>query len=357
VTAPEAMPTKPHRSARRHLIAAIDRPAFWITIAIAIIILFFIAAKPDTFATTANVRNIFTDASELVILSVGMTFVLASGGIDLSIGSVVVFSSVTAAKVMVALGGGLGSLLIGFGTALASGLAWGMLNGVLSTKARVPPLIVTLGTLGMALGCSQLLTSGNDVIGPPQLTTGLGLGGVLGAPWLDIIALVVAVLGGVVITATIFGRHILAIGSNVESARRSAIRVDRRIIQVYALMGLLSGLAGYLVIARFGTTTLSGDSTDNLQAIAATVLGGTSLFGGAATMFGTVVGAFIPIVLQNGFVQINVPPFWQEVAVGAILILAVYVDQRRRSPSGGGGAPMLRRLFGNRSASNPKRNP
>jgi ribose transport system permease protein len=205
------------------------------------------------------------------------------------------------------------------------------LNGILTTKAHVPALIVTLGTLGMALGAAQLLTSGVDVIGPLRLTTALGIGQVWGIPWLDIIAVVVAVIGAVILNATAFGRHTLAIGSNQESARRAAIPVDKRLIQIYALMGLLAGLCGYLVLARFGTTTLAGDSTDNLQAIAATVLGGTSLFGGIATILGTMIGVFIPVVLQNGFIQIGVPSFWQEVAVGGILILAVFLDQRRRS--------------------------
>ncbi len=316
---------------RTTLIAITESPALWITVALIIIIAFFTAARVETFATIANWRNLFTNASEFMILGVGMTFVLGSGGIDLSIGSVVVFSSVVAAKVMVAMGGGSLSLIVGLFAALASGLAWGILNGVLITKAHVPALIVTLGTLGMALGAAELLTSGVDIIGPMRLTTLLGLGQVWGIPWLDIIAVLIALAGAVILNATTFGRHTLAIGSNIESARRAAIPVNARLIEIYALMGLLAGLGGYLVLARFGTTTLAGDSTDNLQAIAATVLGGTSLFGGIATILGTMIGVFIPVVLQNGFVQIGVPSFWQEVAVGGILILAVFLDQRRRN--------------------------
>jgi ribose transport system permease protein len=129
---------------------------------------------------------------------------------------------------------------------------------------------------------------------------------------------------------TRFGRHTYAIGSNPEAARRVGINVDRHLIKVYALSGLLAGVAGVLSLARFSTTTIASHSTDNLSAIAAVVLGGTSLFGGVGTVAGSVIGVLIPAVLKNGFVIIGVEPFWQSVAVGAVLIIAVYLDQLRR---------------------------
>ena len=131
--------------------------------------------------------------------------------------------------------------------------------------------------------------------------------------------------------------YTFAIGSNEEAARRVGVRVDRHLIMVYALSGLLAGFAGVLSLAQFGTTAIAGQSTTNLNVIAAVVIGGTSLFGGVGTIFGTVVGLFIPAVLQNGFVIIGVQPFWQQVAVGAVLIAAVYVDQRRRAAAARGG--------------------
>jgi ribose transport system permease protein len=229
-------------------------------------------------------------------------------------------------------GDGIGVLLVGLLVALGCGLGWGVLNGLLITKARVPPLIVTLGTLGMALGLAQIITGGVDIREVPQrLIISIGVGRVFGQiPWLVVIALAVAVVFGVVLHATRFGRHTYAIGSNEEAARRAGINVDRRLIAVYGLAGTLAGLAGYMSLARFATTTIGGHSTDNLQAIAAVVLGGTSLFGGIGTVLGTVVGVFIPVVLQNGFVITGVDPFWRDVAVGAVLIAAVYLDQLRR---------------------------
>jgi ribose transport system permease protein len=298
----------------------------------------FAALRFDAFATAFNFRNIAVDASGLSVIAVGMTFVIITAGIDLSVGSVLVFSGVIAAKVMLAIGGGWGAIAAGAVAGLAAGFAWGVVNGLLITKARVPPLIVTLGTLGMALGSALLITGGIDVRGIPlQLTTTIGIGRVAGVPYVVIIAAVVVTVGAVVLAATRFGRYTYAIGSNAEAARRAGINVDRHLIKVYALSGFLAGLAGLVSLARFATTTIGGHSTDNLAAIAAVVLGGTSLFGGIGTVLGTVVGVFIPAVLQNGFVILGVQPFWQQVAVGAVLIVAVYIDQLKRRAQERGG--------------------
>jgi ribose transport system permease protein len=299
----------------------------------------FAALRFQQFATVFNFRNIAADASGLLIIAVGMTFVIITAGIDLSVGSVLVFSGVIAAKVMLAIGGGgWGAIVAGLAAGLVAGTAWGVVNGVLITKARVPPLIVTLGTLGMALGSALLITGGIDVRGVPlQLTTTIGIGQLGGVPYVVIIAAVVTAVGAVTLSMTRFGRYTYAIGSNAEAARRAGINVDRHLIKVYGLSGFLAGMAGMVSLARFATTTIGGHSTDNLAAIAAVVLGGTSLFGGIGTVLGTVVGVFIPAVLQNGFVILGVQPFWQQVAVGAILIVAVYIDQLKRRAQERGG--------------------
>ena len=305
----------------------------WIILILAGMIVVFSVLEPESFATVNNARNLATNAAILLVIAVGMTFVIITAGIDLSVGAILVFAGVVSAKAMNAMGGdGAGVLLVGVLVALAAGAGWGVLNGVLITKARVPPLIVTLGTLGMALGLSLIITNGVDIREvPPKLVTSVGVGRLFGEiPWLVVIAAGVAVVFGVLLHATRFGRHTYAIGSTEEAARRAGIAVDRHLILVYGISGLLSGLAGYMSLARFATTTLGGHATDNLQAIAAVVLGGTSLFGGVGTVLGTVVGVFIPAVLQNGFVITGVEPFWRDVAVGAVLIAAVYLDQLRR---------------------------
>jgi ribose transport system permease protein len=305
----------------------------WIILILAAMVIAFSIAEPDAFATINNFRNIATNAAILLVISVGMTFVIITAGIDLSVGSVLVFAGVISAKVMNGMGGdGWDVLIVGLVVAIACGLGWGVINGLLITKARVPALIVTLGTLGMALGLAQIITDGVDIREvPPRLITSIGVGELFDQiPWLVVIAAAVAIVFGIVLALTRFGRHTYAIGSNDEAARRAGINVDRHLIAVYGLSGALAGLAGYMSLARFATTTIGGHSTDNLQAIAAVVLGGTSLFGGIGTVLGTVVGVFIPAVLQNGFVITGVEPFWRDVAVGAVLIVAVYLDQLRR---------------------------
>lgn len=337
------------RAALRSVEAVRTSPAGWIAIVLILMVAYFTIAKPAEFGSVANIRNIVTNSASLIILGTGMTFVLASGGIDLSVGSVVVFSGVVSAKSMASMGDNIGSMLVGFLIAVFAGAAWGAVNGLACAKLRVPPLIVTLGTLGMALGAAQIITNGIDLAAPTRLSSGLGIGQIAGIPWLDLIAVAFAVVLAVILRITVFGRHCLAIGSNTASARRSAVPVNRRVVEVYILMGALSGVAGYLSLARFGTTTISGHSTDNLNAIAATVIGGTSLFGGVATILGTVIGVFIPTVLQNGFVIVGVQPFWQEVVVGAVLIIAVYFDQLRRESASRGRTnhiPITAKLFG-----------
>jgi ribose transport system permease protein len=305
----------------------------WIFLVLLVIIAIFSILNFEAFASVFNLRNIMIDASSLLIIAVGMTFVIVTGGIDLSVGSVLVFSQVVAALVMRQMGGdGLTAILGGLGSSLLSGVAWGLLNGVLIARTRIPALIVTLGTLGMAQGSALLLSGGINVRGVPrELVTTVGIGRLWDTiPYLVLIAAGITILAGVLLHLTRFGRYTYAIGSNAEASRRAGINVSLHLVKVYAMSGLLAGVAGYLQLARFTTTTIEGHGTANLQAIAAVVIGGTSLFGGTGAVFGTVVGVFIPAILRNGFIIIGVSPFWQQVAVGAVLILAVYVDQVKR---------------------------
>ena len=294
--------------------------------------LFFSALRPDAFPKIANVMNMATNASVLLVLGVGSTFVILTGGIDLSINGVLVFSGVIAAMAMVAVGGdNPGVLFVGLVCAVAAGSAWGGMNGFLVAKAKIPALIVTLGTMGMSLGLALLLTGGVDISDVPEsLVLTVGSGRVGAIPLLVIITALVFIVGTLVLAFTRFGRYTYAVGSSPEACRRASIGVTAHLIKIYTLAGMLSGFAGYLSLARFATTTLSGHATDNLQVIAGVVIGGTSLFGGSGGMMGTLIGTIIPVVLLDGFVILGLPPFWQQVAVGAVLIGAVYVDQLRR---------------------------
>jgi ribose transport system permease protein len=308
--------------------------ALQIVLILAVIVLIFGVLRPDSFLSVFNIRGIVVNTSILAVLGVGMTFVIITGGIDLSVGSVLVLSGVVADKVMVAAGGqGWGVAILGIVIAGVCGLACGLLNGWLIARAKVPPLIVTLGTMGATLGIAQIITGGVDLRDAPEVMVDtIGFGDLVGqVPTLSVIALVVVILGIILLHRTKFGLYTYAIGSNPEAGRRVGVKVNRHLIKVYALAGLLAGFAGILNLAFFQSTTIAGQTNTNLNVIAGVVIGGTSLFGGAGSVFGTVIGLFIPSTLQNGFVILGVQPFWQQVVVGGVLIAAVYVDQARRA--------------------------
>ena len=294
----------------------------------------FGALRPDAFVTPFNIRTIFSNAAIPLTLAVGMTFVIVTGGIDLSVGSVLVFAGVIAAKVMVAGGGakaGWGTIALGAAAGIATGAGWGVVNGILITKLRIPPLIATLGILGIALGLAEVITNGSDIGAPNRLSDVVGNYLIAGQiPVIAVVAAGVALLFGWLLATTRFGRHTYAIGSNAEAARRVGIKVDRHLIRVYMLSGGLAGVAGILNLAKFSTTTIASHTEDNLSAIAGAVLGGTSLFGGSGTIAGTVVGVLIPAVVNDGLIIVGVQQFWLFVAVGAVLIVAVFFDQLRR---------------------------
>jgi ribose transport system permease protein len=350
----QAVPDTPSQDSYLRRLANLQ--SVWILGVLVVIVLLFSLAAGGKFLSTSNFSLISQNIAVWAVLGVGMTFVIVTAGIDLSIGSVLVFASVIAAKLMEAIGGdGWGVAAIGIVAALISGIAWGVLNGFLIAKAKIPPLIVTLGSLSVALGLAQVFTGGIDVRSVPEALTDFNTYiKILGIPALPFVALVTVIIGGIVLHKTKFGRYTFAIGSNELGARRVGINVDRHLILVYGLSGAMAGLGAVLALSQFGTTTIAGQSLTNLNVIAAVVIGGTSIFGGEGSIFGTVIGLFIPAVLQAGFVIIGVEAFWQGVAVGTVLVAAVYIDQSRRAAALRGakaGNPLLRLLRTRRSGS------
>jgi ribose transport system permease protein len=326
---PEPVAAEPRRS---RLQRVLEKPETGVGIGLLAIIVVFALLNPSTFATTSNLTNLLADSSLLIVLAMATTFVLITANLDLSIGSVIAFSEVVAVKAMLLVGGDtLLTCLLGLIVALVSGIAWGTINGVLIARAGIPPFITTLGTLGMALGGAQLISDGNDLADvPASLVTNVGVASVAGIPVPAIVALAVFAVAAWTLRSTRFGRYTYAIGSDRIAAARAGIDVERHLIKVYAIAGAAYGLTAFLALARFATTSIGGHNADALNAIAAVALGGTSLFGGVGTALGSLIGVFVPGVLQNGLVIASVPPFWQQVAVGAALLLAVYADQVRR---------------------------
>jgi ribose transport system permease protein len=319
-------------SARRRFVlrGLNSSPAYMFGVLVVLFLIFSILS-PDTFPTQANVKNLIVDTSIFLVMSVGMTYVMVAAGFDLSIGSVLVFAGICAVKTMSWVGGqSYWTALAGLVAAVIGGVAWGLFNGFCVTRLRVPALITTLGSLGAALGIANLMTNGNDISVAQKSLISLQIDDVLGMPWIVWVSLVVVLVGGAVLRYTRFGRHTYVIGSNDEAARRAGINVNAHLVKLYAISGGLAGLAGMMSLIRFSTTTIGGHSQDALTVITGVILGGTSLYGGYGVILGTVIGIFIPTVLQNGLVVQNVQPFWQNVAIGFILIAAVYLDQLKR---------------------------
>ncbi len=335
-TTVDTLPAVERRSLTTRLLSA---NTFWIALVLLALIVVFSILAPDSFLTFFNFQQLFIETAVLLVIAVGMTFVIITGGIDLSVGSVLIFAGMISAKTMEwmspgqdASNAGWGTILVGLVVAILGGSVWGLLNGLLIARAHIPPLIVTLGTLGAALGVASLLNDGTNVRTVPlELRDSLGFGTLEGnIPNLVVVAAIITVIFGFILHTTRFGRYTFAIGSNAEAARRSGIGVTRHLTFIYLLTGFLAGIAGFMSLAYFQSTTISGHTTDNLNAIAAVVMGGTSLFGGLGTILGTVIGVFIPAVLQKGFNIIGVQPYWQMIAVGAVLVAAVWFDQHRR---------------------------
>jgi ribose transport system permease protein len=319
--------------------------AFWVAIVLLALVIFFGIKTPDhAFLNHENLLNILLDASELLLLSVGMTYLLGAGQLDLSIGSNVLLSSVVAARVMTSLGGTTNqiaagdyphltlAIVAGVAAALATGSVFGLTNGLLVTKLRINSFIVTLATLGIGLGLAYVITHGTDVpYLPLQLQSGFGIRKLFGVvPLPVIVTLCFVALAWFFLALTRYGLRTLAIGSSLEAAERAGVPVNRHLVLLFVQMGFLAAVAGIFDISRFGTTNVAGHQTDNLQAIAAAVIGGTSLFGGVASIGGTVVGTLIPVTLTNGLILMTIDPFYQLIAIGVILLGAVYFQERRR---------------------------
>ncbi|HEY8374505.1 MAG TPA: ABC transporter permease [Pseudonocardiaceae bacterium] len=279
-----------------------------------------------SFLTTQNLLNVGVQAAVVAILAFGQTFVIISGGIDLSVGSVAALSAMVAAWTATETGlPGPLALVVG----LATGLVAGLVNGVLVSYGRLPAFIATLAMLSVARGLTLVISQGAPVPTPDVVTfLGSNLNPYLPMPLLVMVA--VFVVTGLVLGRTFSGRAMYAIGGNEEAARLSGINVRGQKLVVYALAGLFSALAGMLLAGRLASAGPQAAVGYELDAIAAVVIGGASLSGGVGGATGTLVGALVLAVLRNGLNLLQVSPFWQQVVIGCVIALAVLVDTLRR---------------------------
>ena len=282
------------------------------------------------FLTVSNLLNVTQQTAINAIIAVGMTFVIITAGIDLSVGSIMAFSGVVLAS---ALNAGLPlplAIIIGFGV----GLLCGLVNGLLITYGNLPPFISTLGMMSVARGAALLYTQGRPISGFNQDFRFLAIGEIFGVPVPVIIMIAVYIIAHFLLTKTKLGRYTYAIGGNEEAALLSGINVKFYKTVVYGLCGLLSGLAAILLTARLNSAQPIAGIMYELDAIAATVIGGTSLMGGEGRIVGTLIGALIMGVLRNGLNLLGVSSFIQQTVIGAVIIIAVLVDMALKKQRG-----------------------
>jgi ribose/xylose/arabinose/galactoside ABC-type transport system permease subunit len=286
------------------------------------------AATPH-FLTVSNLLNVLEQTSINAIVAVGMTLVIISGGIDLSVGSVLAVSGIALAR---ALEAGLPAP-VAIGLALIVGSCAGLINGLLVSYGRLPPFIATLGMMSVARGAALMLAEGRPISGFGEGFRALATSRVLMIPSPVIITAVIYILAHFVLSRTVFGRATYAIGGNEEAARLSGVPVWFHKTMVYGVAGLTSAAAAVILTARLNSAQPTAGTMYELDAIAATVIGGTSLLGGEGTLMGALIGALIMGVLRNGLNLLNVSSFFQQVVIGVVIIGAVLIDmglKRRR---------------------------
>jgi ribose/xylose/arabinose/galactoside ABC-type transport system permease subunit len=274
------------------------------------------------FMTVSNLLNVAQQTTLVAIIAVGMTFVIITGGIDLSVGSALAFSGVAMATLLQK-GVPLGIALL---AGLGAGLLCGLLNGLLITIGRLPPFIATLGMMSVARGAALVFTGGRPVSGFSDTFRQIAVGEIIHIPAPVIIMLAVYLIAHFVLTKTKLGRYTYAIGGNEEATILSGVNVRLYKTMVYGLCGLLSGLAAIILTARLNSAQPIAGMMYELDAIAATVIGGTSLTGGEGTIFGTLIGALIIGVLRNGLNLLDISSFVQQIVIGAVIIVAVLFD-------------------------------
>ncbi|MEQ6391018.1 ribose ABC transporter permease [Bacillaceae bacterium S4-13-58] len=288
------------------------------------VLILFASFLSDSFFTTSNLLNVFRQVSIVAIISLGMTLVILTGGIDLSVGSVMAFAGAVVAGVMTS---GV-SLPVALMVAILVGIALGMFNGFIVTKGSVPAFIATLAVMVIARGMTLVFTHGNPIVVNGEGFRYIGGGELLGLPFPVILMIVLYIIMHLVLKHTTFGRYIYAIGGNEEAARLAGISVDRVKIAVYALAGFFASISALIYTSRLMSAQPNAGVGIELDAIAAVIIGGTRLSGGKGAVTGTLIGALIMGVLDNILNLMNVSPFYQDIAKGVVILLAVLVDSK-----------------------------
>ena len=331
-------------SGRRNLLATVASLRAWLFLIVLLVtfeIWSQVAYGVSFIASGANIRSIAVFAVAPVLLGLGQTLVIISGGIDLSVGFTMGLASVIAALVVNATGNALGdggALVAAIVAALAVCLVPGWVNGQIVARLKVPPFICTLGMYGVTRGAAYIIANGTTVPVSNSWLTTLGNGRIAGFPIVVLVTLLIVLAVHYLLAESLTGQYTYAIGGNSQATLRAGVDVRKLTTRLYILSALTAGIGGILYTGRFAAGAPQAGEPLLLDSIAAVVIGGASLFGGSGTVSGTIIGALIIAVIQYGLVFLDVEPFWQFIAVGLVIIVSVLVDQSQKRIGGGGRA-------------------
>lgn len=325
-------------------------PVWWVLLFNCLLVVIFQSLSPQgVFVSWQNATNIMNSLAAPLLLVIAITLLLGAAEFDISLGANLVLSSVIGGTIMLKISGvtlnqalpvyqnETLAIIVGLGTCVLVGTIVGVVNGVVVSKMRVNSLIATLATNGICVGLAAIITNGTNLANlPPAVQKEIGLRKILGVvPLLFLVSAVIVTIAWFYFRYTRGGLRTLAIGSDRDAASRSGINIDRSLIKLFAAAGALAGIAGAYELGRFATTNIGGHQIDALTAVAAAVIGGTALFGGKVSIIGGTLGGLLAVLLDVGFVIVGLTSFYQRIAVGLVLIVAVFIYS---------DAPILRRI-------------
>ena len=303
-----------------------SKPWFSAIFPLIVLVIAMAIVKPDTFLTKSNIMNILRQSSTYAIMAVGMTFAIITGGIDLSQGSLLAVVAIVAGMVIQSTG----SILLAVVAGLAIGAAIGMLNGVVIAYLEMPPFIMTLGTMRALRGVALLLTKGSPIDIKLESFRYVGTESFLGIPIPVYIFVLVAVMAQFILSKTSTGRYIFALGSNVEAAKISGVKIVWNRIKAYTFSGICVAIASILYISRLGSAQPIAGEGYEMEAVAATVIGGTSIVGGEGSAMGSIIGAVVVALIRNAMVLLQISTYWQSIVIGLVIVVSVSIDILRK---------------------------
>ena len=300
----------------------------WISAAVPLVVLMVaLSFAHPMFLTTSNILSILRQAAVYVIMGLGMSFVLMTGGIDLSQGSLLALVGVVSAYIVE----NSGSIFLAILAGILVGAAIGAANGVVVSCLKIPPFIMTLSTMYLCRGLTLVITQASPIAITNSSFKWIGGGDLLGIPVPVIIFIIAAVIGQFILSYTATGRYILAVGSNREASRLSGIKTRWNECKVYIISGIMVAIAGVVYVARLGAAQATAGQSYEMEAVAASVLGGTSVLGGEGGIIGTVMGAIVVAIIRNAIVLLDVSTYYQQMITGAVILIAVIVDVQRKA--------------------------